>query len=49
MEHLISTATGSEVEIELAGEATTIYFTQTHLAEVCARLLSDDDELHESI
>jgi hypothetical protein len=49
MEDLISTATGSEVEIELADEATTPYFTQMHWADAYARLLSDDDELHESI
>ncbi len=43
MEELIATALGSEVEVELGGVATTIYFTQMHLADVRACLLSDDD------
>lgn len=40
MEELIATASGNEVEVELGGVATTIYFTQTHLADVRACLLS---------
>jgi len=44
MQDLIATAVGSEVEVELGGIATTIYFTQTHLADVRACLLSDEDE-----
>lgn len=48
MENLIATASGSEVEVELGGEATTIYFTQMHLADVRACLLSDNDELREA-
>lgn len=43
MEDLIATAAGSEVEVELGGVATTIYFTQTHLADVRACLLSGED------
>jgi hypothetical protein len=44
-------AFGSEVELELGGEATTatIYFIQMHLADVRACLLSDNDELRETI
>lgn len=41
MENLIATASGSEVEIELGGKSTTIYFTQMHLADMRACLLSD--------
>lgn len=47
MEELIATAAGLEIDVELGGEATTIYFTETHLADVRACLLSDDDEQHE--
>lgn len=43
MEELIATAVGSEVEVELGGVATTIYFTQMHLADVRACLLSGED------
>lgn len=43
MEEIISTASGNEVEVELGGVATTIYFTQTHLADVRACLLSEED------
>lgn len=43
MEELIATASGNEVEVALGGVATTIYFTQTHLADVRACLLSEED------
>jgi len=38
MQDLIEAAIGSEVEIELGGVATTIYFTETHLVDVRACL-----------
>jgi hypothetical protein len=43
MAELIATACGNEVEVELGGLPTTIYFTQTHLADVRACLLSEKD------
>jgi hypothetical protein len=43
MEELIATVAGSEIEIELGGVATTIYFTQMHLADVRACLLSGEE------
>ena len=43
IENLIATAAGSEVEVELGGVATTIYFTQLHLADVRACLLAGEE------
>lgn len=43
MADLIATAAGSEIEVELGGVSTTIYFTQMHLADVRACLLSGED------
>lgn len=43
MEELIATASGREIEVELGGETTTIYFTEMHLADVRACLLSDGE------
>lgn len=42
MVEIIVNSTGNEVEVELGGVATTIYFTQTHLADVQACLLSGE-------
>ena len=45
MEELIATAVGREVEVHLGGEATTIYFTEMHLADVRACLAAEAEEL----
>jgi len=43
MRELLSTAASTEVEITLGGRKTTIYFTQTHLADAKASLSVEDD------
>lgn len=44
MHDLVATAAGREIEVELGGEKTTIYFTETHLADVRACLAADEEE-----
>lgn len=44
MTEVIATAVSTEVEIALGGRETTIYFTQTHLADVKACLSEEDGE-----
>lgn len=44
MSEVIATAASTEVEIALGGRETTIYFTQTHLADAKACLSAEDAE-----
>ena len=44
MVELVATSSGSEIEVALGGEVTTIYFTQMHLADAKACLSSSEDE-----
>ncbi|MGQ3053670.1 MAG: sacsin N-terminal ATP-binding-like domain-containing protein [Roseateles sp.] len=43
MRELLATAASTEVEVTLGGRKTTIYFTQTHLADARASLSVEDD------
>jgi hypothetical protein len=44
MQELVATASGNEIEVALGGTATSIYFTQMHLADVQACLSSEELE-----
>ncbi|MCD2514708.1 hypothetical protein LQ564_00090 [Massilia sp. G4R7] len=44
MLELLETANGSEIEVCLGGIETTIYFTQAHLADICACFEADVEE-----
>jgi hypothetical protein len=44
MLELVATASGNEIEVALGGKVTTIYFTQMHLADAKACLLSAQDD-----
>lgn len=46
MHELIAIAIGSEIEVTLGGKETTIYFTQTHLADARACFSEDANEEH---
>lgn len=43
MNQIVATATSAEVEVVLGGQETTIYFTQTHLADAKVCLIDNDD------
>lgn len=45
MRELIIAANDCEIEVELGSVETTVYFTETHLADIKACFESDDDEL----
>ncbi|WP_159275251.1 hypothetical protein [Variovorax boronicumulans] len=44
MLELVATALGNEIEVALGGAVMTVYFTQMHLADAKACLLSSEDE-----
>lgn len=46
IEDLIGTASGNEIDVVIGGEETTIYFTQTHLADTQACLNSEQHQTH---